>query len=398
MLRIIKFELKKMYSQSIVIGSLVVLLLICLLLLQAYCYNNSSTVTIMPDGTKLSGRAAILYNQSIAKRYTGNFSDDTITQMVSDFSTDYPEEYYLMTESGEFNSSIPSAYWYLNMFIAPKNYNEIAQDAINHGTSIPPLTENGLISVHNYNISYIDKPLQYGYGDSWVFFFLGFCGSTITMAIPALIVIIIAISTIFSSEYNTKMDALILTTRYGKNKQIIAKLSACWIFTTILIGGLFIIFSIAFGVQYGLLGGSADIQTNFGLSLMAAEIPFNNLQLLIFGLIIVWFAGIFTAAVTAMLSSITKTPFSSLIVAFVLFVAPGIIRQILTQGPLRDIMIIFPVNAVNAQEVLLLPINVQSIFYGNPYAPAICIGIATFIITLFSSSVAYNAFRHHQVI
>ena len=46
-----------------------------------------------------------------------------------------------------------------------------------------------------------------------VYFFSGFCGQTIAIAFPALIVIIIAVSTIFSSEYSTKMDALILTTR-----------------------------------------------------------------------------------------------------------------------------------------------------------------------------------------
>lgn len=322
MLRMIRFELKKMYANSVVIGSLAVLLLICFLILQAYCFNNSATSAITPDGTQLSGREAITFNQSVAQKYTGDFTDDTIAKMVLDYSTDYPAEYAETVESGAINSLVPTSYLYLAMFIPPANYDAIAQDAIAHGTSIPPLTEAGLVSIRDYGTVYVDKPLQYGYNDSWAYFFSGFCGQTIAIAFPALIVIIIAVSTIFSSEYSTKMDALILTTRYGKNRQIIAKLFASMIFTTMIIGGLFILFCVAFGVQYGVLGWNTDIQANLGLSLMGVNLPLNNLQLIFFGLGIVWLAGIFAAAVTAMISAVTKTPFSSLIVAFAVFMAP----------------------------------------------------------------------------
>lgn len=398
MLRMIRFELKKMYSNSVVIGSLAVLLLVCFLILQAYCFNNSATTTITPDGTKLSGREAITFNQSIAEKYAGDFTDDTIAEMVSDFSIDYPTEYAEMAKNGFINSLLPSSYLYLALFIPPANYDEIAQDAIAHGTSIPPLTEAGLVSIRDLGTAYIDKPLQYGYSDSWAYFFSGFCGSAIAIAFPALIVILIAVSTIFSSEYSTKMDALILTTRYGKNRQIIAKLFSSMIFTTTIIGGLFILFCIAFGVQYGVLGWNADIQTNLGLSLIGVKLPLNNLQLIFFGFIIVWLAGIFAAAATAMISAVTKTPFSSLIVAFAVFMAPLIIRQLLPESVLRDLLIVFPANAVNAQEVLLLPVNAQSIFYNQPLAPALCIAFATIIVLLVSSAIAYKAFRNHQTV
>ena len=92
----------------------------------------------------------------------------------------------------------------------------------------------------------------------------------------------------------------------------------------------------------------------------------------------------------------TKTPFSSLIVALVVFGLPGIIRQMLNQNPLRDILIAFPINAVNVQEVLRLPINTQSIFYNHPYAPAASIGIVTLCILILSSAITHTAFRNHQ--
>ena len=153
----------------------------------------------------------------------------------------------------------------------------------------------------------VGTALQYGYSDSWEFFFMSFCGSTLTIAIPALLVIIIAVSMVFSSEYSMKTDVLILTTKHGKNKQITAKLWASLIFATLVISGVFILFCIAFGLQYGLAGWNTSIQTNFGLSLMAIEIPLNNLQLLLFGFLIVWAASIFTASITAVLSAITAS-------------------------------------------------------------------------------------------
>ena len=398
MIRMIKFELKKLFSNSIVIGSIAVLLLICFFILQACCFNNSATSTVLPDGTQLSGRQAIVYNQTIAEKYAGDFTDDTIAKMVTDFSKDYPNEYSQMVEGDVANSTLPSTYLYLTMFIPPANYDEIAQDAIAHGSSIPPLTNAGLVSIEDYGTAYIDKPLQCGYNDSWAYFFTGLCGPTIAIAFPVLIVLVIAISTVFSGEYSSKMDALILTTRYGKNRVIIAKLLTSMVFATLLVAGVFILYCIAFGVHYGLLGWNADIQTNLGLSLLGVEIPMNNLQLIFFGLMIVWLAGIFTAAITAMISAITKSPFSSLIVAFAVFMAPWILRQILPENTLRDILLIFPANAVNVQEVLLLPVNAQSIYFNQPLAPTLSILLGTLIALLASSVIAYKSFSNHQTI
>ena len=165
-----------------------------------------------------------------------------------------------------------------------------------------------------------------------------------------------------------------------------------------LVVGVFILYCIAFGVHYGLLGWNADIQTNLGLSLLGVEIPMNNLQLIFFGLMIVWLAGIFTAAITAMISAITKSPFSSLIVAFAVFMAPWILRQILPENTLRDILLIFPANAVSVQEVLLLPVNAQSIYFNQPLAPTLSIMLGTLFALSASSVIAYKSFSNHQAI
>lgn len=397
MFRMIRFELHKIFDKAIVIGSIAALLLISFVLLQAYCFNNSRTMSYLPDETTLSGREAILYNQSVAEKYTGDFTDETVARMVSDFAEEYPKEFYALTHDEGIHASLPSVYSYLSIFIPPQNYDDILREATEQGSSISPLTEYGLISIADY-MPLANKPLQYGYNDSWELFFMSCFGPTFTVAIPALIVIIIAVSTIFSSEYSMKTDVLILTTKHGKNKQITAKLLASLIFATLVVGGVFVLFCISFGLQYGLTGWSADIQANLGLSCMALEIQLNNLQLILLGLLIVWLAALFTASMTAMLSAMTKTPFSSLIVAITVFAVPSVIRRMFVQGSIRDILMVFPSNAVNVQEVLRLPINVQSIFYQAPYAPIISIGIATSIVLVLSSGIAHIVFRNRQTV
>lgn len=395
MLRMIRFEFQKMFGRAVVIGALAVLLLMSFVLLNVYCFNTSRTTAYLPDGTTLSGREAILYHQSVAGKYEGDFTDEIVARMVSDLAEEYPKDYYEMIHDERVNASLPSAYLYLSMFLPPQNYEEILQEADGEGIAISPLTEYGLISIREY-ISLADEPLQYGYSDSWELFFLSFFGPAAAIATPVLIVIILAVSTVFSGEYSMKTAPLILTTKYGKSRQITAKLLASLIFATLLTGFVFALFCIAFGLQYGLAGWNADMQTNFGLSLMAVEIPLNNLQLILFGLLIVWAAGIFTASVTALLSAVTKTPFSSLIVAFVLFAAPGIVRQALDQGPLRDMLIVFPVNAVNVQEVLRLPIDSSSIFAHHPFGPTVGVGIATLVVLVLSGVIARRAFKSYQ--
>lgn len=394
MFRMIRFELQKIFDKAIVIGSLAALLLISFVLLQAYCFNNSRTMSYLPDETTLSGRDAILYNQSVAEKYTGNFTDETVARIVSDFAEEYPREFYALAHDEGIHASLPSVYSYLSIFIPPQNYDDILREATEQGSSISPLTGYGLISIADY-MPLANEPLQYGYNDSWELFFMSCFGPAFTVAIPALIVIIIAVSTIFSSEYSMKTDVLILTTKHGKNKQITAKLLASLIFATLVVGGVFILFGIAFGLQYGLAGWSADIQTNFGLSFMALEIRLNNLQLILLGLLIVWLAALFTASMTAMISAMTKTPFSSLIVAITVFAVPSIIRRMNVWSSIRNILMVFPANAVNVQEVLRLSINVQSIFYQTLYAPMISIGIVTLIVLVLSSVIAHIAWRNH---
>ena len=132
-----------MYANSVVIGSLAVLLLICFLILQAYCFNNSATSAITPDGTLLSGREAITFNQSVAQKYTGDFTDDTIAKMVLDYSTDYPAEYAETVKAAQSTHWFPQVTYTLPCLSHQQTMMQSRKTRLHIGTSIPPLTGTG---------------------------------------------------------------------------------------------------------------------------------------------------------------------------------------------------------------------------------------------------------------
>lgn len=397
MISMISYELKKILHNQVVIGSIVGLLLICFILLNAYCFNNPTNTTTTPEGTQLFGRNAITYNQAIASRYSGTLTDKTIARMMLDFQKDYPKEYDKMRESGLLNASIPSAYLFLPLFVPPDHYNKPVRDLTKQISLTPSLSEHGLVSIHEVGFYPADNPPQYGYSDSWLYLFSACCGPNFSIAIPVFIVMIIATSAVFSGEYNTKTSSLILTTRYGKNKLILAKIMASMVFATLLLGGIFLLFSMTFGIHYGYQGWDAGVQTNFGLSLMGLRVSLNHLKLILLGFSILWLGSISLVALTLMISAMARSPFSSLVISTVFFIIPRIIRQSQSGGTLHDLLLIFPINLTNVQEVLHSQLNAESIYHSDSLSSLAWIILTTALVTLVSGAITHKAFTNHEI-
>lgn len=75
----------------------------------------------------------------------------------------------------------------------------------------------------------VDTPFEYGYALGWSNF-----GSASEMLIVCIIGICIAIAPVFAEEYRTGTASIILSTRYGKNKVITAKIISALLFSTII--------------------------------------------------------------------------------------------------------------------------------------------------------------------
>ena len=396
MLRMIGFELQKILGRGITKGAIAALLVSCLFLLQAFCWNNPYDTVRLPDGAILSGRDAIAYNQSVAARYEGDLTDETLQQIAEDFAREYPQDYQQVVQASQVSSDLPAPYRYLSQFVPGPAYQQEIQRAQEAGIAIPSLTSAGLIRLQDLEISFVEKPLQYGYGDSWSLFFQSFCGPAFSAALLILLVSVIGVSTLLAGEYDRGTDALILTTKYGKNRVILAKLLAGILFATFLTAGVFLLFCAAFGLQCGVAGWSADMQTVPWISLFNVNIPLNNLELLLLGFLIVWVSAVVSAVITAMISALAKTSVASLLIAICLAIAPYFLH---TNGESPwcvcwDLwMWAWPINAVNLQHLLRLPIAYNL----GAYDTLLLFGGTAIILFLLSVVIAYHAFRRHRI-
>lgn len=73
----------------------------------------------------------------------------------------------------------------------------------------------------------------------------------LTWPVLIMMIICIGIAPIFSGEYQSKCDSLILCMKYGKSRLVSAKIIVVWLFTTCVYWGITLIYS---AVYLGLLG------------------------------------------------------------------------------------------------------------------------------------------------
>ncbi|ABX41326.1 hypothetical protein [Lachnoclostridium phytofermentans] len=202
--------------------------------------------------------------------------------------------------------------------------------------------------------------------------------------------IAICMAPIFADEYQSRTDYLLLSTRYGKNKEIIAKLFTG---TTLSFGITTITLSIAviglFSI-FGSMGWNMAIQSMN----VSSTYPVTLLGAMMISIGVVLVMSIFFAMLTLLLSSLFKSSFPVIILSFVVLIAPYIINVSPVYRALYQILQIFPTKAC-AAVAIFSPYLFK--FGGIVLTPAITyVGFAiagSLIILPF----AYRGFKNHQV-
>ena len=105
----------------------------------------------------------------------------------------------------------------------------------------------------------VERPYYYDYYTGWFEFCTGFSKAA---ALILGIAVAILLAPVFSQEYSSRMDHLILTARYGKSKLIAAKLISAFVAVISLYALFALINSLLFAAVYGLSGSSSNIQIN----------------------------------------------------------------------------------------------------------------------------------------
>jgi hypothetical protein len=196
----------------------------------------------------------------------------------------------------------------------------------------------------------------------------------------------------FSDEYSTGAVAILLTTKYGKNKLIKAKIAAAYSFST----SVFLIFALLYtafySLTYGFSGAASNIQTIPGFGVSPYNLTAGELFMRVLG--IGYLGLMFLTAITLFISSKSRNAYTALIpLAAILFIPLNdfsIISKVL-----QKIVLLFPINVMWVSEIYRMG-NFYNIFglLVDQISAAIIVSVLSIIVfTPFS----YRAFKSYQV-
>jgi len=231
----------------------------------------------------------------------------------------------------------------------------------------------------------ISEPYEYGYPLGWSTF-----GDTSQMLILCILGICIAVAPMFSNEYQSGTDAVILSTRFGKSKVIYAKIISSVIFGTIVFVVDAAVALLLPLVTFGIGGGDLHLQIMDGYCPYA----FTFLQAVFILIGIAYLVMLGLLSITLLCSSKMKSSFTVLIVDVVLIFLP----VFLSSGEndiWRHIYSLLPYQSISglSQFKEYLSYRFGSIVI-NLFG---MIALFYLIVTLVSLPLAYRGFKKHQV-
>ncbi|WP_350343132.1 hypothetical protein PRVXT_002412 [Proteinivorax tanatarense] len=210
--------------------------------------------------------------------------------------------------------------------------------------------------------------------------------------------LVVALSPIFSQEYWKKTDSLILTTKYGKNRIIAAKIIisfviavSAWVFIQLI---NFIMIAVLFGLE-----GSKSFLQNWVQN--PSPYPFTYLSSYFFVLAMSFLGLIFFVSTILLISAKIKKTFTSLVVSGIVLLLPITFNWLLVDG-------IESADGIVSMVLLFSPSNVLigvhhfknfEAFYlfGNVVMLPIVIVVFSVISSILMLIYGYYSFKRYQV-
>ncbi|MGN0203552.1 MAG: ABC transporter permease subunit [Coprococcus sp.] len=234
------------------------------------------------NGIMLTKDEAVSYKKKCYNALAGTLTEERIARDIEEYQMIASDPDHLITERGgevSFTDEIYFGYLaprqsYLNMIGNTYIYNGMG--AVNI-PGIAPDDISGFYEARNETVKQriadntylneteqqywlkkslsISSPYEYGYVLGWANF-----GDTAGMLMICMLGICIAIAPVFAGEYQTGTDAIILSTRYGKNKTVTAKIIAAILFGTVVFAVNAAAALLIPLMTFGMEGGSLPLQ------------------------------------------------------------------------------------------------------------------------------------------
>ncbi len=264
-------------------------------------------------------------------------------------------------------------------------YPIIAQTSIEYIKGLPNLSQNEK-EKHLEMLSRVKTPY---YNDHYGGY-LHFARRLKVIALILLIAIAICISPTFANEYYLKTDQILLSSKYGKNKAIFAKIFTGVTFSLAISVATLFGFLLLMLFIHGFNGANMAIQT---INIYSTY-PLTILQTSLIAIITTIFITLFFSMCIMLFSSLFKSSFSVVIVSFLLLFIPGLFNISTKTRLLYQILQIFPAKATEFS-------NIYSEYLfeilGFVFTPATFYIIFSLIGSLLIMPIIRHEFKNHQI-
>ncbi len=226
----------------------------------------------------------------------------------------------------------------------------------------------------------------------WIGGYDGFMVVMNTIGIFGAFVMGICLAPMFAGEYGIRTDQLLLSTKFGKNKLITAKLFTAVSFCIGLCLALTITNFLGFGMVYGFDGARAPIQlfstfTIYPLTMWQGAVVVSLCAL---------FSSLLVGGITLLLSSLFKSPFGVITIISLLIYAPMILNVPRQYTLLYTLFRLLPGRMALATTSSLLDIQPYEL-PGLTIPPYIFTPVFAGIALCILLPLARRSFKNHQI-
>ncbi len=239
---------------------------------------------------------------------------------------------------------------------------------------------------HEEMNSQVTPPFTLDHFDAYTLFvmYLAVTGLFLLLAVS------IALAPIFSSEYEKGSDQLILTSKYGKNLIIYAKLFTGMSFTLLSSLACLLLSLVMLMAFHGPEGAQVSWQVLYPNS----TYPMTMLEAALTGSAIILSTALLIAAITLWLSSIMKASFGVIIATNLLIFVPLFINVSPAKRILWTLLKLFPTKLYEVSNMFSENLYV---FFGKAYTILEFYPFFALLVIVVLLPLCYYAFKHRQI-
>lgn len=232
----------------------------------------------------------------------------------------------------------------------------------------------------------VEKPIIFEASEGYSRFFAIMYTTGIIIAVAAAIIF----APLFSGEYTSGADSLILSSKHGKNLLVWAKLFVA----LTLSAGLAVILTVLTYAECMAIWGTDGAGAAIQLQVPMMSYPLNMGQCALLYSVSVFAACLMTAALTALLSAGIKTPFGTIVIMSVVIIAPMMMNVSEDIVWLYKLFCLLPSNMIAFWCIID---SIQFEIFGLVIRPYIFTPVFAIVAAVIFSVSAFRVFGKRQV-